>query len=107
MYANGQGVKGDYPEAFRWYRLAAEQGRSEAASNVGVMYANGLGITKDYVESLKWLTIAISEGDKDSVEARDKVAGRMTAQQIEKAKQMAAAWKPCHGKSNCDARVKQ
>ena len=36
MYANGEGVPQDDQEAMKWYRLAAEQGHSEAKINIKV-----------------------------------------------------------------------
>lgn len=81
MYENGQGVAQDYAEAFKWYRLAAEQGTAEeqakdrwygyakgpnivnAQTNIGYMYANGLGVTKDYTEAVRWYRLAAEQGD--------------------------------------------
>ena len=37
MYANGQGVPQDDKEAFKWYRLSAEQGNSTAQIVLGNM----------------------------------------------------------------------
>lgn len=107
MYTNGQGVEQNDQEAFRLFRLAAEQGQREAASNLGALYVNGVGVSKDYVEAVKWLSVAVSEGDRDSVDPLDQVVARMTQPQLEKAGQMAKAWKPCQSKAECDARVKQ
>ena len=39
--------KGEYAEAVRWYRKAAEQGHARAQCNLGYCYANGQGVTKD------------------------------------------------------------
>ena len=36
MYANGEGVAQDYEEAVKWYRLAAEQGDTQAQSGLGL-----------------------------------------------------------------------
>ncbi|MBK7301379.1 MAG: sel1 repeat family protein [Moraxellaceae bacterium] len=40
---NGQGVPQNYRQAVDWYRRAANQGRSDALNNLGVMYKNGEG----------------------------------------------------------------
>ena len=39
MYHQGQGVKQDYAQAFKWCRKAAEQGDASAQFNLGFMYA--------------------------------------------------------------------
>jgi TPR repeat protein len=50
MYAEGQGVTQNYPEAAKWYRKGADQGdadqgNADAQYNLGVMYAWGPGGT--------------------------------------------------------------
>ena len=49
---------GDFEEAARWYRLAAEQGLSEAQNNLGVMLKDGQGVEQDYAEAARWFTMA-------------------------------------------------
>ena len=39
MYANGRGVPQDYAEAEQWYRRAAEQGNTDALTNLAKMDA--------------------------------------------------------------------
>lgn len=41
-------------KAFKWYKMAAEQGHVSAELNLGVMYHQGLGVKQDYVEAIKW-----------------------------------------------------
>jgi TPR repeat protein len=106
MYAAGQGVSKDYKEAAHWYRLAAEQGHRDAAFNLGGLCAAGRGVPQDYVEAHKWFGIAAAAGDPDSPRAQASIEARMTAEQIQKAKAQAAAWKACASQAECDARVK-
>ena len=35
MYADGQGVPQDYKTSVKWYKLAADQGRAKAQTNLG------------------------------------------------------------------------
>ncbi len=71
MYDNGLGVPQDDAEAFRWYRmaaeqryrLAAEQGNAWAQIRLGTMYYNGKGVPWDYVEALKWFRLAAEQGN--------------------------------------------
>ena len=62
MYANGEGVPQDDPEAARWFRLAAEQGLASAQFNLGVMCANGEGVLKDNAEAVRWYRLAAEQG---------------------------------------------
>lgn len=52
----------DYPEALRWYRLAAEQGDPNAQNNIGAMYQNGLGVPEDMTEAAKWYRRSADRG---------------------------------------------
>jgi TPR repeat protein len=54
---------GDYAEAVKWWRKAAEQGDAEAQYNLGYMYGNGWGVTQDFAEALKWYRKAAEQGD--------------------------------------------
>ncbi|WP_236376310.1 tetratricopeptide repeat protein [Mesorhizobium muleiense] len=49
---------GDYVEAAKSYRLAADQGHAKAQFNLGHMYATGLGVPQDYVEAMKCFRLA-------------------------------------------------
>lgn len=62
------------------------------------MYAGGLGVPQDYVEAHKWLNLAAAtftekEGRDEAVQARDRVAARMTPAQIAEAQKLAREWK--------------
>ena len=46
--------RGDFVEAVKWYRKAAEQGLSQAQYNLGVMYAEGRGVEQNDAEAVKW-----------------------------------------------------
>ncbi|MCL4456380.1 MAG: sel1 repeat family protein [Nitrospirae bacterium] len=66
MNQAGKGVKGvreNYKEALKWYRLAAEQGHLDAQINLGYMYHNGMGMLKDYKEAIKWYKLAAEKGN--------------------------------------------
>ena len=43
---------GDYAEAVKWYRKAAEQGLALAQFNLGVMYEKGKGVLQDTLRLL-------------------------------------------------------
>jgi len=68
MLMLGHGVERNFPEAARWYRMAAEQGHVDAQYNLGVMYDNGAGggVKQDYQEAAKWYRMAAVQGSTDA-----------------------------------------
>jgi len=44
-------VATNYPEAFKWFDMAAKQGSKEAQNRLGKMYAQGLGVEQNFVEA--------------------------------------------------------
>ncbi|MGR3174050.1 MAG: tetratricopeptide repeat protein [Candidatus Scalindua sp.] len=46
--------QGNYKEAIKWYRKAAEQGHAEAQNSLGIMYIKEQGVEQDYKEAVKW-----------------------------------------------------
>lgn len=64
LYFNGQQtVPQDYTEAAKWFRLAAEQGNTDAQSNLAWMYDEGRGVPQDYKEAMKWYRLRAEQGD--------------------------------------------
>jgi TPR repeat protein len=62
MHFRGAGVRQDYAEAERWFRLAAEQGNADAQHNLGGLHASGTIVAKDYVEAERWFRLAAAQG---------------------------------------------
>ena len=83
----------DFHEAVKWYRLAAAQGNEFAQINLGVMYTNGRGVRQDFVRAYMWFTLAAAALSGDSgdtaIKNRDRIASKMTAEQIATAQEMA------------------
>jgi len=50
--------KNDYKEAFKLFRLSAEQGYASAQNNLGGMYDQGQGVPQDYKKALKLYRLA-------------------------------------------------
>ena len=92
-YEKGQGVGQNYLEAMKWYRLAAVHGNEFAPVNLGVMYAKGRGVRQDFVRAYAWFDVAAAESSGDSrgaaTKKRDRIAAKMTAEQIGTAQEMA------------------
>ena len=94
MYDNGTGVPQDNTEAVKWFRLAAAQGDAEAQSNLGVMYYFGEGVPEDYVQAYKWYNLAAAAGDTRAVKNKNRVAEKMTKEQIVEAQRLSTAFTP-------------
>lgn len=62
VYYKGEGVQQDYSEAFKWYRLAADQGLAESQHMLGAMYDQGNGMPQDYVKAVAWYRKAAEQG---------------------------------------------
>jgi hypothetical protein len=97
----GKGVAQDYAQAVTWLRKAADQGDAAAQRALGFMYENGVGVSQDYVQAHMWYNIAASRntsGEKDdrdkAIASRDRVADKMTPEQITEAQKIAREWKP-------------
>lgn len=55
--------RGDYAEAAREYRAAAEQGNASAQSHLGNLYRMGQGVKQSDVEAVKWFRLAAAQGN--------------------------------------------
>ena len=107
MYASGQGVPHNQPEAVKWFLLSAAQGNADAQYNLGEEYAlggfTGGGIEKDPPEAYFWLVLAV-EGFKatnksafdSATQLRDLVAGKLTPEQLAKVDKRLADWRATH-----------
>lgn len=54
---------GQFEEAVRWFRKAAENGSPRAAAHLGRLYRDGKGVGKDNVQSVRWLRQAVAADD--------------------------------------------
>ncbi len=105
MYAEGRGVPQDYQEAVKWYQLAAAQGNQLAQTNLAMMYSNGTGVPQDFPRAYMWFSLAAAASSGDSEERaasdRDRMAAKMTPEQITTAQAMARRCRESKFK-NCD-----
>ena len=104
-YEKGQGVPQDYQEAVKWYRIAATREDDWALMRLGSIYAEGKGVPQDVVRAHMWFTLAAAASSGDSEDAatknRDRIATKMTAEQIAPAQKMARRCQESKLK-NCD-----
>jgi TPR repeat protein len=66
LLAHGNGVKQNYTQAAKWYRLAAEQGFTPAQVNLAALYAAGAMGQPDPGEAVKWYRLAADKGNADA-----------------------------------------
>ena len=100
MYNNGRGVPRDDAEAARWYRLAADQGLTEAQYNLGLLYVTGRGVSRNDVTAYMWFDLVALRSTgairDNGIHYRDLVAQRMTAIQIADTQRLALEWNAAH-----------
>jgi TPR repeat protein len=99
LYHHGYGVPVDYTEAIKWYGKAAAKGDFQSQYYLAKLAEEGKGMERDLVAAHAWYNIAArhAANPRDAAYAREdarKLERKMTPEQVAKAKQMAAAWKP-------------
>ena len=62
-YYTGEGVPQNIQEAFKLFRLAANQGNTDAQRMLGEMYYRGEGMPLNFGEAIKWFRLAADQGD--------------------------------------------
>jgi len=98
-YMEGRGVPRDEERSAEWFFRAAGHGDAEAQFNLGQIHAEGRGVPRDPVQAYLWFSLAAGNGadaqaGRLAVEARNKLAPRMTPAQIAQAKRLVREWKP-------------
>jgi hypothetical protein len=88
-------------EATKWYRKAAEQGRAWAQYKIGEAYECGCGVTQDYAEAYFWSILAARQAPPSRevfsyVDARDRIAQRLTPEQKAKVDMRVKKWLKSH-----------
>ena len=63
MYYRGEGADKNLPEAFAWYKKAAEQNNTAAQAALGDIYRRGDGMEKDTNEAMQWYKKAAEHGN--------------------------------------------
>ncbi|MGZ8310999.1 MAG: caspase family protein [Allosphingosinicella sp.] len=59
---NAAVARGDYAEAMRLYRVAADQGDPRALNNIGNLHHDGLGVRQDYGKAMRHYRLAADRG---------------------------------------------
>jgi hypothetical protein len=96
MHANGWGVPMNDAAAAGFYRLAAGFGYIPAQAAMGYSYSHGAGVDKNLVKSYMWFAVAAHNGDMTASAERDKIADRLTPEQLQAGKDDVAAYLASH-----------
>lgn len=56
-------MAGDFDNALKWYRAAADQGDTDAENALGFLYSAGAGVPQDFDQALMWYRRAAEKGD--------------------------------------------
>jgi len=75
-----------------WYRLAAEQGMSEAQNNLGGLFGAGLGVPRDTIQAYAWFSVSADQGNTVAAENRDIAAAEMSPEALAEARALAAQY---------------
>ena len=92
MFDMGAGVQKSTYETLKWYAKAAAQGDQHAPFNLGTMYYRGDGVGRDFVKTYYWFDIAMINGATKAKKWRDRIAKRMSDEQISEAKKLLEQW---------------
>jgi len=93
LHEVGAGIPADTDAAESWYRRAAEQDLPMGQYNLGILYGTGPPKTRDSVRAYAWLSLAGEHGLAPAGAARQAIAARMSASEIEEARQLAEGWR--------------
>ena len=80
----------DYRTAYQEFSQDAERDDPDAQYMLGRMYARGLSVPQDFVQAYRWYNLAAAAGHRHAPDARDRLAERMTSQQIAQAQRMSS-----------------
>ena len=99
FYQRGYGVPVNFAEAAKWFRMSATKGDSLSQYYLGKLAERGEGMEKDPVTAHMWLSVSArnAPNNRDAAYTREevkKLEKKMTPEQIAKAKELAASWKP-------------
>lgn len=89
IYQSGLSVTESNKQSVMWFLKAANNRLQKAQYAVGMLYAKGeLGLSQDYVQAYMWLNLSGYMG----INSLKWVEGKMTTEQIEKAKMLVHQW---------------
>ncbi|MCW5621797.1 MAG: sel1 repeat family protein [Burkholderiales bacterium] len=99
LHHNGFGVPRNDAEAIKWFRRAADMNHYDSQYYMGKLSENGRGVEHDLVAAHKWYTLATKSAPNErdaaySMREVRRVEKKLTPEQLGKAKELEASWKP-------------
>lgn len=82
---DGRGTIQDYQEAHKWMQAAAENRNAAAQYALGQMYRSGVGVPVNNLKAYIWLNVAAARGVAGATAARDHVASKLSAAELQEA----------------------
>lgn len=89
IYSQGEGLAADLVAGRKWLLAAAKQRVSEAQYRLGMMYAKEGDVGADDVQAYVWLSLAAAGGNSAAAAPRDKIARKLSGEQLANARQRA------------------
>ena len=83
---------GNWSEANRWLREAAERGVPEAQYQLAQNYEKGTGTQRDLVEAYAWSALAAEQGLVMAMNARERLSRMLSRDQLQEANRRAFAY---------------
>jgi len=87
---------GNYARAYQEFSQSADAGNSLAQFMLGRLYAEGRGVSEDKVKAYMWFDLSASNGNSRAIAQRDAIAAQVSSDEIDRAQDMAAAWRADH-----------
>jgi TPR repeat protein len=87
MYIQGEGVAINKEKGCTWLLAAAEQRVAEAQYQLGLFYAQNSKTVADNVQAYIWLSLAVASGSNEAAAPRDKIASKLSPEQLANAQQ--------------------
>jgi peptidoglycan hydrolase-like protein with peptidoglycan-binding domain len=94
---------GNYTAAYQEFSQSADAGNSLAQFMMGRLYAEGRGVNEDKVKAYMWFDLSASNGNTRAIARRDAIGAQLSSDEIDRAQDMAAAWRADHPGSTISA----
>ena len=84
---------GNYVRAYHEFKQSADAGNSLAQFMMGRLYAEGRGVVADNTAAYMWYDLSVSSGNGRAIAARDSIAAKLDADELDRAQTLAAEWR--------------
>jgi peptidoglycan hydrolase-like protein with peptidoglycan-binding domain len=84
---------GNYVRAYHEFKQSADAGNSLAQFMMGRLYAEGRGVVADNTAAYMWYDLSAGNGNGRAIAARDSIAAKLDADELDRAQTLAAEWR--------------